>query len=121
MNNKELKFIHITKTAGTCIEDTGKKYDILWGRHHKEYARWHTFFTLKSLELQEKYDWFTVVRNPYTRIMSEYYCKCGGIGNKNITHTKDEMNNFLYKKILNRSSIGCHYSEQYKYIEGINQ
>jgi hypothetical protein len=34
---KELKFIHITKTGGTSIEDLAYKNKILFGRYHKEY------------------------------------------------------------------------------------
>ncbi len=29
--SKPLKFIHITKTAGTSIENIGKENNILWG------------------------------------------------------------------------------------------
>lgn len=35
--SKELKFIHITKTAGTSIEDVAFKKNILYGRYHQEY------------------------------------------------------------------------------------
>ena len=51
------------------------------------------------------------------RILSEYYCKWGGIGSKNILHTKEEFNNYLIKKIQNRKKNGDHYTEQYKYID----
>lgn len=36
--SKELKFIHITKCAGTSIEDLAKEKGIFWGRHHEEYG-----------------------------------------------------------------------------------
>jgi len=46
---KPLKFIHITKCAGTSIEDIGKKNDICWGRYHEEYNWWHEpFINLKK-------------------------------------------------------------------------
>ena len=69
---KPLKFIHITKCAGTSIEDIGKKNDICWGRYHKEYNWWHEPFINLKKSLKKKYDWFVVVRNPYTRILSEF-------------------------------------------------
>jgi len=118
---KSLKFIHITKCAGTFIEELGRSYDIKWGRHHKEYGFWHDIFINKSPELKQKYDWFTIVRNPYTRILSEFYCQWGGINHesqKNIKiNNKEDFNNYLIKRIHNRCKTGHHYTEQYKYID----
>ena len=74
---KELKFIHITKTGDTSIEDIGKNNNIIWGRFHEEYGWWHEPFIRKHESLKSKYNWFTVVRNPYTRVISEFYCKWG--------------------------------------------
>jgi hypothetical protein len=113
---KELKFVHITKCAGTSIENLGKDHQKLWGRFDPEYKPWqHTLFSLIKKEIREKYDWFMVVRNPFARILSEYYCEWGGIGKKGITHTKEEMNAYLIDKIKNRSPHGHHYTEQHKY------
>ena len=55
-NQKELKFIHITKTGGTTIEQIGRKYGILWGQLHHEYGFWHDPFPLKDTILRAKYD-----------------------------------------------------------------
>ena len=33
MENKELKFIHIPKNAGTSIEELGKKLNLKWGKY----------------------------------------------------------------------------------------
>ena len=116
---KILKFIHITKCAGTSIEDVGKENNILWGRFHKEYGWWHEIFINKSEELKLKYDWFIIVRNPYERLISEFYCKWGGIGtHHNIDNINEkEFNLYIKKRILNRSIRGDHYTEQYKYID----
>tara|TARA_Y100001958_G_scaffold30715_1_gene19795 strand:- start:723 stop:1325 length:603 start_codon:yes stop_codon:yes gene_type:complete len=116
---KELKFIHITKCAGTSIETLGNENNILWGiNHQEEYGFWHEPFNNKSIELKKKYDWFMVVRNPYTRILSEYYCEWGGIGKKRcIPDTKEKFNNLLISNIKDRHkpSLGFHYIEQSKY------
>jgi len=113
---KELKFIHITKCAGTSIEDLGKENGICWGRYDNEYGWWHGIFSKKSKTLKDKYDWFMVVRNPYDRILSEYYCKWGG-KNKVNSFTKEDFNKFLINKINSRCKIGHHYTEQYKYLD----
>lgn len=85
-NQIQLFFIHIPKTAGTSIEDFGKKHNFIWGRFFKfEIAResqryctrWHTppkyFENNIGIEIyfNNKIP-FTVIRNPYTRTISEY-------------------------------------------------
>ena len=77
MTLKELKFIHITKTGGTTIEEIGKENNINWGRFHKEYKIWHQpLIEINNFKIQ-KYDWFMIVRNPYDRIISELHCNYG--------------------------------------------
>ena len=120
-NSKELKFIHITKNAGTYIEDTAKKSNINFGRFHEEYGSkneisfWHRIFPSVDPKIKKKYDWFMVVRNPYDRILSEYYCPWVDMSNKK--YTNQEINNFLIDKIKNRSKEGDHFTEQYKYLD----
>ena len=56
---KQLKFIHITKCAGTTIENLGKEKNILWGRFDKEYSSgfeyWHNIFQNIDKKLWEYY------------------------------------------------------------------
>lgn len=136
---KDLKFIHITKTAGTSIENEANKLNIHWGRFHKEYGWWHEIFKHKSVELKEMYDWFMVVRNPYDRILSEFHCVWGGIGgssgSQHITNQRIEMssketfNNFLISRIKNcylrvwhaNGVLGDHYTPQYEYLDVNNK
>ena len=120
---KELKFIHITKTAGTSIEDEGLPHERRWGRHHAEYGWWHELFPRKSPELRKKYDWFMIVRNPYTRILSEFHYIFKDI------KTKDKFNKTIHsclKYLLsNKDSYnhpyqrvgGDHFTEQHKYLD----
>ena len=121
---KELKYIHITKCAGSTIEDIGKENNIYWGRFHHEYGWWHECFPRKHIDLKNKYDWFVVVRNPYDRIISEFYCNYKGIGRKpllNDDFDDIDFNNYIKKQILMREKgnlkRGDHYTEQYKYID----
>lgn len=119
---KELKFIHITKCAGTSVEDAGDAVGIKWGRYHTEYYLpkstnrwWHSTLETLDINIVKKYDWFMVVRNPYDRILSEYYCRYNGyinMKNKNSDETIEEMNNFLITQLKKRINYGAHYTEQ---------
>jgi len=86
---KELKFMHITKTGGTSIELDAKKKGILWGRYDPNFIK-NKYKVVDSgvygcfmnnmhnsiihaynyEELINKYDWFTIVRNPYSKLVS---------------------------------------------------
>jgi hypothetical protein len=129
MYRKNLKFIHITKNAGTSIEDVSVSKGMMWGVNHRQYGFWHEKFPRKSKEMREKYDWFMVVRNPYTRILSEYswliserYVKTANPRDKDIFNKtvcdwlkkleKDEECHHQIGKIG-----GDHFTEQYKYLD----
>jgi hypothetical protein len=113
---KQLKFIHITKCAGTTIENIGKKNKIKWGMFHKEYGHHHRPFRNKPLKLHKKYDWFMVVRNPYTRLVSEFYCKWGGYKGKHDKLNEQQFNNFIKNRVKSRNENKIlHYVEQIKY------
>jgi len=115
---KELKFIHITKNAGSSIEEIGLKYKLLWGMYHHEYGSWHEYFSNKPIELKTKYDWFMIVRNPYDRILSEFYCNHKGfrVNNMGYAESKQGFNDYLLFRIRTRELRGDHYAEQYKYL-----
>ena len=61
--NKELKFIHITKTAGTSIEEVGYENKIKWGKYHEEYGYHHSIFSKKSAQLKNKYTRIHKIKN----------------------------------------------------------
>jgi hypothetical protein len=143
---KELKFIHITKTAGTAIENLANENGILWGRfdndiklltHNIKYiinnAFWHvpTFYYDYSLlhKLLKKYDFFLVVRNPYERVISEFFCKWGGHQSKHYKkdipiNNKKNINLWIYKQLKkvysditnNIKMVHGHWTPQYYYL-----
>jgi hypothetical protein len=112
-----LEFVHITKTAGTSIEEWGQNNNFAWGFKNKNY-----FKKFKSDKMQIKSRWhippsyfnenpynnkitFTCVRNPYTRLISEYYCKYSG-SDKAHEKDKDEFNTWIQNLMrkINRAS-----------------
>lgn len=92
---RTLEFVHITKTGGTSVETAGRDFGIPWGLcHYKTFetndticrSDWsdQTYFRdqawhsppswFKGLNPYAGHDTFTIVRNPYSRAISEYYC-----------------------------------------------
>ena len=120
---KKLKFIHISKTAGTTIENVSFKHNIQWGRHDKKYGWWHrtniytNILFCINIKYMMNHDFFLVCRNPYDRIISEFHCKHGGVGKNINKYDKIKMNKYVQNRIKSRYKIiGGHYTEQYKYI-----
>ena len=148
--NKKLQFSHITKTGGSSLEVGVKNQTmgrILWGEKNRDLwvnqiadktgaskqEPWHT--PLSKIEdenylqnLLNYYDFFTIVRNPYERAISEYYCKFGQMGYFNMWKVKskdvDVFNahfNQGIKKILNKfrnkqDKFITHWQQQHPYV-----
>ena len=122
INMKNLKFIHITKTAGTSIENIANKKGIKWGMFDPVYKKkrgghgdpWHDVINLAN-----DFDYFMVVRNPYDRIISEFHCEWGNKDIKNYKWSHEMFNSHINKKIK-ESMIslrrGGHYYPQYLYL-----
>ena len=136
---KKLKFVHITKCGGTTIENIAKKNNVYWGRFDNEYKKaisenegplkidlWHyapRYMKPNKLKyILDKYDFFTVVRNPYSRMISEYYSYWGP--KHNITENKDQFNKTITEfleqtkeKLRNIDDLlCCHYIPQWLYL-----
>jgi hypothetical protein len=120
---KELKFSHITKTAGTSIENAALASGIQWGRHHLTGQHyWHDPISTFPTKLRESYDWFMVVRNPYERILSEYHCPWMKVYDP--SHTAADLNRIVCHHILKRLTFGIktlfrrgHFLEQWRYLD----
>ena len=84
--NHRLIHIHIPKTGGTAIEEYFHEIgDMTWGPEswigrERRNGRWYEFQHLSLPELQylsnsefESFDSFAVVRDPYSRLLSDYF------------------------------------------------
>ncbi len=111
MVKKSLRFVHITKSAGTSIEEVSNNQ---WGRFDIEFrdavsdifcpdaSFWHIPLMFVKPEyvlkdLLKKYDYFCVVRNPFDRVISEYFCKWGGPKIK--AKNKNDFNKWINNKL----------------------
>lgn len=78
-HNKKIAFIHIPKTAGSTIEkalDLQNADNFYQEKKFKNYLVCPQHLTCKELSNEidlTHYDIFTIVRNPYDRIVSEFY------------------------------------------------
>ena len=136
---KTLLFIHIPKTGGTVIEDEiKKKYkqtlysgyinNILESPFNK-FSLQHQFYTT-IYKYQNKLDVnfnnikiFTVVRNPYDRIISDLFWwkrKKKYPEFKINYNDTEEIYNFIKNNYLNRDDLDNHNQPQYKFITDEN-
>ena len=77
IQNKNVLFIHIPKTGGTAIRNSKFYKD-------KVYAYTHQGALIQDYKKHNFTEIFTIVRNPYSRLVSAYfYLKKGGIHNPN--------------------------------------
>ena len=112
---KSLKFVHITKCGGTTVEELSKG-TLNWGRFDMilsdaaseipipDGSFWHAppryYLPYIYKQIVEKADFFVVVRNPYTRVISEYYCPWGGPKYKNFGESRQAFNRWIYNKLI---------------------
>ena len=133
-----LKFIHITKNAGTFIEDKANQIGILWGRFDPvinnenlldEYKSintdiyhlnpFHFKDEVYNLNKSSQLKTFCVVRNPYERIVSEVFCKWIGISrmfSDTSQITREIFNKFIEYNLQNTDNLKFHYARQWEYI-----
>ena len=134
---KELNtlFIHIPKTAGISVNKyleyksviaKYKKFDPLYlsiiktklPKHISYYH--HTYNDIKDIysNFDKK---FTIIRNPYDRMISEYFFRmstCEWKKNENKTHSED-LADFIPWFLNNEKNFDNHKLPQYQFIQGI--
>jgi hypothetical protein len=112
---KPLRFIHISKTGGNALATAANVQQMIeWGMYDYEYGNGmlcHRLLTHNKMKDPSVYDWFTVVRNPYNRMLSEY----------NWFKRTIEINEYLQMEIATVSTEnvmnGWHFTEQWRYLE----
>ena len=136
---KNLLFIHIPKTGGTVIEDeiknvykqtiySGYTNNILDSPYNK-FSLQHQFYTI-LYKYQDKLDInfnnikiFSVVRNPYDRIISDllWWKRKKKYPEFKINYNDtEEIYNFIKNNYLNRDDLDNHNQPQYKFITDEN-
>jgi hypothetical protein len=126
----DVKFIHITKTAGTTIENIGNKNNYKWGRFDADYlgkfkrnkfetcSIWHVPLKYFEINPYEENILFTIVRNPYERCISEYYCPWSGNRNKKADVKK--FNRWIRNKLTKENIVSfLPYYEYFSYNDKI--
>lgn len=121
-----LKFVHITKNAGTSIENVAWQHDILWGRNDLEYLsgykvqKEHTHTSLWHIPLKyfeenpyANHNVFAVIRNPFERVVSEFHC--AHFGYHDLHCSVEKFNHWLVKKIEENTGSD-HFAPQSNYI-----
>jgi hypothetical protein len=117
---KPLRFIHIAKTGGQAIAAVAKNHaGLSWGMFDKDYGTkgmCHKLLSnVENPDIINKHDWFTVVRNPYERIVSQY--------NWHISRLREaiEVNTYLHRELEKYDPhftySSCHFTEQHRYLE----
>ena len=125
-HTRKIIFIHIPKTAGSSIEhllrDEGKyELDFIGvrnGRSTHHYMGIELKMILK--ELYPKYYKFSFVRNPYDRLISEYFwCRINNVGHK-FNKTFDEFLDYVEDVIKNKKFFkpieNDHFIPQYSFL-----
>ena len=147
-----LEFVHITKTAGSAIEEAAARSGVKWGVCHfkrvnkfgpscmykdRNIARpaydrnaipfrfkgtlgepWHTPPHWFRQNPYNNTKTFCVVRNPYDRIVSEYYSKFGGYKG-NDRNNATVMNRWIQKQLSPRIQRRLHRLPQHMYVFSI--
>ena len=133
VTNNKLEFVHVTKTGGSAIEAAAARAGIAWGACHytngffeklgcpkgglwdRKAARSIPFRNPSPWHVPKRYflsthpfdtvSTFVVVRHPYTRAISEYYCPWTGYNVNNNSGVEDmgtpktRMNKWLQFKM----------------------
>lgn len=111
---KQLKkvFVHIPRTGGTSVTKAIKdKLDT--SNHVEDFKHYDINYYKRFLEYQD-YEYFTIVRNPYSRIISYYNYHSNVDANviKKLDGIENQKERFLYYLSLNLNDSPCKYDRE---------
>ena len=159
---RKINFFHIPKTAGTAIEHVAAEMkDLAWGScafNHKpkrdvcrhlypgelwpsKIGWWHVpthLFPAGKIDPYQKSELFAVVRDPYDRMVSEYFYVCTltvkdwrpAQCDREKLFDKDYMNHWLQEKLTSNKEKhdaasfikdNGHFTQQYDFVIAPNQ
>ena len=131
--NNKLIFSHIPKNGGTNIEFLSKIYGINWGMHDDNinsnkyildeyknkisYDFYHYPLHYYEESIIKDKESFLVVRNPYSKIISNIFCPWGGVFNAhiNILNFNKYFESFLIKSFKSNSD-NCRNLKQSDFV-----
>ena len=123
---KKCIFIHIPKTAGTSIEQfikdkNNNSITYLGVRGNRSMHHFSAIeLKMENVSFFDSYYKFSIVRNPYDRLLSEYYwCPIPGVGYK-YGRTKRQflqyVINVVKKKLYYDNIFNDHFIPQYLFL-----
>ena len=142
-HTENIIFIHIPKTGGGSIEKSlgifgednngslNPNLNILYGKKNNRLLQHLTISEIKEIKNKEykKYKKITFVRNPFDKLLSEYFWRIQLYGKNKIDFKyflmeeviprKNKINTYVknfYKDEKIISSLDIHYMEQYKFL-----
>tara|TARA_Y100000389_G_C17315102_1_gene440038 strand:- start:148 stop:759 length:612 start_codon:yes stop_codon:yes gene_type:complete len=124
-HRREFIFIHVPKTGGTTIEQAMKLTGSRNGYGVIKNAAFHHFTAVEVKQLLgdklfDMYNKVSVVRNPYTRFVSEYYwCQVPNVGfrhNQPFNEFIDYVEKCVKEKNFYETIYHDHFIPQYMYV-----
>lgn len=124
---RKIIFIHIPKTGGTTIENYMKTIDkpIFYGGYGKlkniifQHLNYKNYIKFFGKEEYNKFIKFSIVRNPYDRLISEYYWSKLNIGfksNKTFDYFLNQVEDIVTNRKYNLTIHHNHFIPQYEFI-----
>lgn len=118
-HSKKCIFIHIPKTGGTSIEqflkDNGKNHlEYIGVREGRSMHHYFAFdFKINIPRIFYTYYKFSIVRNPYDRLLSEYYWTPIKDAGYKSNKSKKEFLNYVIKVMKNKDFFSNIYNEHF--------